>query len=336
VFEIGRSFWMVREVAAPELEPARFEGLDATGTCNPQLVAIQRTLARLAPSDVPLLLCGETGTGKEISARAIHRTSGRRGRFVTANLAALSDDRVDSVLGGAPGAPGVFASATGGTLFFDELGELTPTVQAKLLAAVTESRASGQSPAAVRTICSSLHDVHAMVLRGSFRPDLYSRLVGFSATLPPLRERREDIGLIIRAVSLARTLPARLSTRAFRRLLGHDWPYNVRELEQTVATAAILAASGGEISREVIDEIVERRGDMPKNPESVHALRAQLVDGLARAGGDTTEMARAMARDPAEVQRWLERFELRPEAYRGPRVGGETLAERLGPAGDDE
>jgi hypothetical protein len=339
VFEVGRSFWMVRAVEARDLEPAHVDLLDVAGTSNPTLCAIQRTLARLAKSDVPLLLCGETGTGKEVSARAIHRVSERKGAFVTANLAALSDERVDALLhgyraGAVPGTTedqlGLFELAHEGTLFFDELGELSSTVQAKLLAALTDSAITrvGETharPVDVRTICASLHDVHAMVLNGSFRPDLYSRLVGFQAELPPLRERREDLGVLTAALCRNRGMPVRLSTRAFRRILGYEWPYNVRELEQTIATASILAGSDGEITRDILDEIVERRSDMPRNPETVRQLRAQLVDQLVRTSGDANEVARAMDRDPKEIKRWLERFELRPEAYQDPSPGTETL-----------
>jgi transcriptional regulator with PAS, ATPase and Fis domain len=348
VFEVGRSFWMVREVTARELEPAHVDVLDVAGTSNPGLCAVQRTLKRLSTSEVPLLLGGETGTGKEVTARAIHRASGRAGPFVTGNLAALSDVRVDAALlgykkGAFPGAeedqPGLFEAANGGTLFFDELGELSGTVQSKLLAALTESqtmRLGETQPRKfeVRTICASLHDVHSMVLGGTFRPDLYSRLAGFQAELPPLRSRREDLGVLTKALCRNRGMPVRVSTRAFRRILAYDWPYNVRELEQTIATASILAGSDGEITREVIDEIVERRSDMPRNPETVRELRAQLVDQLARTGGDTAEMARAMDRDQKEIQRWIERFELQTDAYKAPT--GEHATEAPEPGSSNE
>lgn len=352
VFEIGRSFWMVREVAARELEPAHVDLLDVAGTSNPSLCAIQRTLSRLADSDVPLLLCGETGTGKEVTARAIHRASGRSGPFVTANLAAFSDDRVDSTLlgyragafnGAVEDQPGLFETANGGTLFFDELGELSSAMQSKLLAALTDGRTTrlGEHEARkfdVRPICASLHDVHAMVLSGTFRPDLYSRLVGFQAELPPLRDRREDLGVLTRALCKNRGAPVQVSTRAFRRILAYEWPYNVRELEQTIATASILAGSDGEITREVLDEIVERRSDMPRSPDTVRELRAELVDRLARTGGDTAEMARQMDRDQKEIQRWLERFELRPEAYQAAQSaepGSHTLIDPMSKLKDD-
>ncbi len=335
VFEIGRSFWMVRELEQPALpdEPAR--ALDEVGTSNPRLCAIHRRLHTLAPSDVPLLLRGETGTGKEMLARSIHAASGRKGAFIDANLAALSDEQADKILFGysksaVPGATsdhqGIFEQADDGTLFLDELGELSPTVQSKLLAALTERRVTrvGEPVSRhfdVRVICSTLQDVHALVQEGRFRPDLYSRLAGYEAVLPPLRARREDLGVLTRHMTAARTrATSRVATRAFRRILSYGWPYNVRELKQTLATASILAGSGGEISREVLDEIMERRKDMPQDPDNVQELRAQLVSNLARAHGDTSEVARAMQRDPREIQRWIERFDLRPESYEQPKL----------------
>lgn len=331
VFEVGRSFWMIREVTQHDLPPEHVRMLDPSGTSNPTLCAIQRTLVRLAPSDVPLLLHGETGTGKEVTARAVHKLSGRTGAFVAANLAALSDERIDSILfghkrGAFPGAeedrPGIFEQADKGTLFFDELGELSPAAQTKLHAALAEGRVmrvGEEQPRKfdVRVICSTLHEVRALVEAGKFRPDLYSRLAGFAATLPPLRRRREDLGVLTNAVYRSRAgAQVKIATRAFRRILSHSWPFNVRELHQTLATASILAGTNGEISRDLLDDIIASRRDMPQSPESVSELRAKLVSELAKTGGDTLEVARALAREPKEIHRWIERFEIEPDAYR--------------------
>jgi len=321
VFEVGRSFWMIREVLQRDLPAEPVKALDPSGTCNPTLCAIQRTLVRLAPSDVTLLLRGETGTGKEVTARAVHKLSGRKGKFISTNLAALSDDRVDAILfGRSDEQPGIFEKAEGGTLFLDELGELSPAAQAKLHAALAEGRVMRIGEAQprrfdVRVICSTLHDVAQLVDAGKFRPDLYSRIAGFAATLPPLRQRREDLGVLTRVVT-TRSTTIKIATRAFRRILSHSWPFNVRELHQTLGTASILAGTNGEISRDLLDDIIASRRDMPQSPESVSELRAKLVAELARTGGDTAEVARALSRDLKEIHRWIERFELAPEAYR--------------------
>lgn len=331
VFEVGRSFWMIREVTQVDLAPEHVGALDPSGTSNPTLCSILRTLMRLASSDVPLLLHGETGVGKEVTARAVHKLSGRRGAFVATNLAALSDDRIDSILfghrrGAFPGAdedrPGIFEQADQGTLFFDELGELSPAAQTKLHAALAEGRVmrvGEEQPRKfdVRVICSTLHDVRALVEAGKFRPDLYSRLAGFHASLPPLRRRREDLGVLTKAVYRSRGgSQVKIATRAFRRILSHSWPFNVRELHQTLATASILAGTNGEISRDLLDDILASRRDMPQSPESVSELRARLVSELAKTGGDTAEVARALARDQKEIHRWIERFEIETDAYR--------------------
>ena len=330
VFEIGRSFWMIREVVPHDLPAEHVRLLDPSGTSNPSLCAIQRTLVRLAPSDVPLLLHGETGTGKELTARTVHQLSGREGAFVATNLAALSDDRLDTILyghkrGALPGVdedrPGIFEQADRGTLFFDELGELSPTAQTKLHAALAEARVVRVGDEQVRSfdvrvICSTLHDIRALVEAGKFRPDLYSRLAGFHATLPPLRRRREDLGVLTRVATRSRTgAKVRIATRAFRRILSHSWPFNVRELHQTLATASILAGTNGEITRDLLDDILSSRRDMPQSPESVSELRAKLVSELAKTGGDTAEVARALARDQKEIHRWIERFEIETDAY---------------------
>ena len=330
VFEIGRSFWMIREVTQTDLTPEPVRVLDASGTSNPALCGIQRTLLRLAKSDVPLLLHGETGTGKEVTARAVHKLSERSGAFVAANLAALADDRIDSILfghkrgafiGADEDRPGIFEAADGGTLFFDELGELSPAAQTKLHAALAEGRVMrvGEDQPRkfdVRVICSTLHDIRGLVEAGKFRPDLYSRLAGFHATLPPLRRRREDLGVLTKVVYRSRAgTEVKIATRAFRRILSHSWPFNVRELHQTLATASILAGTNGEISRDLLDDIIASRRDMPQSPESVSELRAKLVSELAKTGGDTAEVARALQREPREIHRWIERFEIEPEAY---------------------
>ncbi|MCA9681963.1 MAG: hypothetical protein KC457_07185, partial [Myxococcales bacterium] len=156
-----------------------------------------------------------------------------------------------------------------------------------------------------------------MVEAGKFRPDLYSRLAGFAATLPPLRRRREDLGVLTQAATNGKV---RLATRAFRRILSHSWPFNVRELHQTLATATILAGSN-EISRDLLDDILSSRRDMPQSPESVSELRAKLVSELARSGGDTAEVARALGRDQKEIHRWIERFEIEPDTYRRAVLG---------------
>lgn len=323
VFEVGRSFWTVREVGLRKLRSHKLSELDPTGTCSPHLHHIHRTLHRLARSSIPIVLRGETGTGKQYLARAIHGVSGRRGPFVVANLGALSEDRVEEVLFGGASSSGLFEQANDGTLMLDELGELSPAVQGKLLSALAEGRAArvGEQAARsfdVRLICATLHDLSRMVETGRFRPDLYSRLAGFVAELPPLRARREDLGLLTRAVirELQREgRPVRITSNAFRRMLVRAWPFNIRELRQTLATASLLASGDGTITADALAEILDQDDGLPESPDDVRRLRADLVRLLAQHHGDADAVARTMSRDPYQIHRWLQRFDLRPETF---------------------
>ncbi len=320
VFEVGRSFWTVRAIRGNTQRP-KANDVDPAGTCSPHLHQLQRTLKRLAPSTVPLLLRGETGTGKEYLARAIHRVSGRPGPFVVANLAAMSEHRVEALLFGDNERPGLFEQADGGTLMLDELGELAGPVQSKLLAVLTDSRASTGSKRGaldVRLIASTLQDLSQRVESGDFRPDLYSRVAGFVAELPPVRARREDLGLLCRTFiqNLQREgRPTRLTSNAFRRILGRAWPFNVRQLTQTMTTASLLASGDGTITADALAEILEQDDGLPQSPDEVRRIRADLVRHLAKFSGDCDAIASAMGRDPYQIQRWLERFALQPETY---------------------
>lgn len=323
VFEVGRSFWTVREVGLRKLRSHKLSELDPTGTCNPHLHHIHRTLHRLARSSIPIVLRGETGTGKQYLARAIHQVSERPGPFVVANLGAMSDDRVEEVLFGGNGSSGLFEQANGGTLMLDELGELSPAVQGKLLSALAEGRAArvGEQDTRtfdVRLVCATLHDLSRMVKAGGFRADLYSRLAGFVAELPPLRARREDLGLLTRAV--IRDLqkegrPVRITSNAFRRMLMRAWPFNIRQLRQTLTTASLLASGDGTITADALAEILDRDDGLPENPDDVRRLRAELVRLLSTHQGDADAVARTMNRDPYQIHRWLQRFDLRPESF---------------------
>jgi transcriptional regulator with PAS, ATPase and Fis domain len=323
VFEVGRSFWMIRHVRIRRLKQQQVAELDPTGTCSPHLYQIQRTLHRLASSSIPIVLRGETGTGKEHLARAVHRLSGRLGPFVLANLGALSADRVESVLFGGPDRSGLFEQANGGTLLLEELGELSPSVQGKLLSALADGRAARVGDEETRTfdvrlICSTMHDLPRMVEDGRFRADLYSRLAGYVAELPPLRARREDIGVLCRSImtKLAQEgRPVRLTTNAFRRMLIRPWAFNIRQLAQTITTTSLLSSGDGTITAEAIAEVLDQDDGLPQSPDEVRRVRAELVAQLAEHAGDAEAVARALNRDPFQIHRWIQRFDLTPEAF---------------------
>jgi len=218
--------------------------------------AIFARLARIAPADLPVLLTGETGTGKEIAARAIHEASPRAQEpFVAVECAAIPDTLIESELfgyerGAFTGAErsyaGAFERAGSGTLLLDEVGELPLSVQPKLLRALDrmEVRRLGSDaarPVGARILAATNRDLARMVNEGSFRDDLYYRLAVAEVHLPPLRERREDIPLLVRRLlELTPGAARELDGTTMAALLGHSWPGNVRELRNAVQRVALV------------------------------------------------------------------------------------------------
>ena len=217
-----------------------------------QSLALYALAARAAATDVPILVSGPSGTGKEVMARYIHDHSRRAtGPFLALNCAALPEAMVESLLfghargaftGAAVAAAGLFRAASGGTLFLDELGELAPALQAKLLRAVEQREVlplgeAAPVPVDVRIVAATNRNLMAEVENGRFRADLYWRLAAFPLALLPLASRPGDLLPLV-----ARLLPAHpISEEALERLLAHGWPGNVRELAHVLQRAAILA-----------------------------------------------------------------------------------------------
>ncbi len=312
IIEIGRTFWMLRVVPnAKRPGPrAEFEGL--TPSANPTLNNTYQQLARVARSNLSILLHGETGTGKRRTGLAIHKHSGREGPFVAVNLAAISDENLDDAL---EGDGGLFERAAGGTLFFDELAELSDAAQTKLLAALDRHQI-GQSNE-VRVIASTLVPLSGPRTLRRFRTDLLARLAGFEAYLPPLRDRREDLGLLVATLSDA---SRKVATPAFRRILAYRWPFNLRELRQTLATAKLLAGDDGEITAALLADLLARRADAPSDAESIRTLREQIIRTLVMHGGSTDLAAEALKLTPTDLHRWIERFDIQPEDFAGPKA----------------
>jgi two-component system response regulator AtoC len=224
------------------------------------IAKVYELIRQVAPSRANVLLVGETGTGKELAARAIHRRSGRNGLFVPINCAAIPADILESELfghvrGAFTGAhkdkAGKFELADGGTLFLDEITEMSPALQAKLLRVLQENtidRLGGSRPISVdlRIVAATNRDPKEAVKEGRLREDVYFRLNVFGIALPPLRDRREDIPLLARhflakyGAELGGGSGA-LSEAALRALQSYAWPGNVRELENMMERAAVLS-----------------------------------------------------------------------------------------------
>ncbi len=350
VIEIGQTFFMFRDAVpsavgdAIDLDAAQLEPqAPGLGTLVPPLARRFDALAQVARASVAVLVRGETGTGKELVARAVHALSGRRGDFVPVNCGALPDTLVETELfgyrkGAFSGAledrKGLVRSADGGTLFLDEIGDLELTSQAALLRVLQEREVTpvGATKAVAVDVqlCAATHqDLDAMVETGKFRPDLLGRVAGWTLTLPPLRERIEDMGLLLAAL-LERQLPERadsvtLSAEAARALLDYSWPLNIRELGKTLVAA--VALSGGAIELEHLPDDL-RRGlgltDASAAPVAPGApltsgderLRTDLLALCTEHQGNVSAVARAMGKERVQIRRWAKRFGINLDSFR--------------------
>lgn len=293
-------------------------------------------VALVAASDAPVVIEGESGTGKEVLARALHANSSRAARpFVAVNVAALPADLLESELfGHARGAftgattakQGLFEEAAGGTLFLDEIGEMPHALQAKLLRALQdgEVRRVGETRSFsvdVRVLCATNLDLHAQVLAGRFRSDLYYRLRVFSFVVPPLRERPEDI------LPLAQVLLDRIphATRRFTReaetaLQRYSWPGNVRELGNAVQHGAVLS-QGDEIDVDHFpDEVASGRpAPSPAGFETLAEVERQHVARvLGSCNGNQAEAARILGIGRTTLWRKMRELQF-DNRHQGPR-----------------
>jgi DNA-binding NtrC family response regulator len=246
-----------RENTSLKVRLDRQDGTQGLITDDPGMKDLLATLERVAPSDLPVLVQGETGTGKELVARAVHRMSPRGTEpFVAINCAAVPENLLESELfghekGAFTGAlqrkPGLFEVADRGVLFLDEVGEIAPSVQIKLLRALESKeffRVGGTRPVRsdVRLVSATNKDLKHATQTGEFREDLFYRLNGVTLRLPPLRDRKEDVALLTRHF-LDRFAPEKkLTARALQTLQQYAWPGNVRELQMVIQRACILGA----------------------------------------------------------------------------------------------
>jgi sigma-54 dependent transcriptional regulator, acetoin dehydrogenase operon transcriptional activator AcoR len=348
LLELGDSFFLYRE-ALPAGGPEFLDGrelrpaAERLATLSPVLDTELDRLAVIARSTVPILVRGETGTGKEVIASAIHQLSGRRGRFIAVNCGALPEHLVESELfgyrkgafsGAAEDRPGLVRSSDQGTLLLDEIGDLPLSAQPALLRVLQEEEVlsvGSTHPVKVdlRVVASTHRDLDALATEERFRPDLLARLAGHSLLLPPLRERREDLGLLIAA--LLRKLAGdaaggvTFTPEAARALLLHRWPLNIRELEKCLSGAIVLAREGV-IELEHLPASLrappqDTRSATPATPrlskqEEERRRHDDLVALLREHDGNVTAVARAMGKPRTQVQRWLRRLRVDPLSFR--------------------
>jgi transcriptional regulator with GAF, ATPase, and Fis domain len=351
LLELGGTFFLYRDGDEPS------ETLDATRLAAPaegmktfvrELEHSFDAMAKIARSEVAILIQGESGTGKELAARALHQLSGRTGTFVAVNCGALPANLVESELfghkkgafsGAVADRRGLVQTADGGTLFLDEIGDLPPAAQAALLRVLQEREvlpigATQPVPLDLRVVSATHRDLDAKAAAGEFRVDLLARLSGFGLQLPPLRKRREDLGILIGAllqrIAGDRAGEVKLSGDAMRALMLYGWPLNVRELEHCLKSAVVLAGDGRVEVHHL--PITVRHAPKPATPRSESPAarnrregswteedarrREELVQLLREHKGNVSAIAKAMGKARMQVQRWLQRYQLDAETYR--------------------
>ena len=314
-----------------EAQPRREIGDDLVGGSD-AMRKIQKSIGLVADSTATVLISGETGTGKEVVAQAIHRHGGRAGgSFVALNCAAIPSELLESELfghvkgaftGAVADRKGAFRDAHSGTLFLDEIGDMTLSMQAKMLRALQERTVTplgGKSTAVdVRVIAATHRDLAARVADGTFRQDLFYRLDVVPLHLAPLRDRLADIiPLAEHFLHLASHGDKRLSADAGARLLGHTWPGNVRELKNAMERVAVLVRSNIIGARD-LDFLATGHDQKPVDdwlagdlPTAVARLEIAMIErALARAEGNRTEAARLLNIPRQQIYVKLKRYGL--------------------------
>jgi transcriptional regulator with GAF, ATPase, and Fis domain len=302
---------------------------------GPRMREVYQLIERVAPTDSTVLIHGESGTGKELAARAIHRNSPRRDRpFVAINCAALTETLLESELfgherGAFTGAVaqkrGQLEMANGGTIFLDEMGELSPALQSKLLRVLQERdfmRVGGTRslPLNIRVIAATNKDLQKAVQEGAFRQDLYYRLNVVSLPMPPLREHKEDIPF------LANYFTAKYAERCNRRVQGisaeaqpllmeYDWPGNVRELENAIERAVALGGSELILLEDLPETLLETPAPSSRAStyhEAVRQLKKQLIlTAMDASDGSFTEAAKLLGVHANYLHRLIRNLDLR-------------------------
>jgi transcriptional regulator with PAS, ATPase and Fis domain len=274
---------------------------------------LYRLLDRVCDSDATVLINGENGTGKELIAKALHYNSRRKDKkFVVVNCGAFNENLLESELfghmkGSFTGAikdkKGLFEEADGGTLFLDEIGETSMSMQVKMLRVLQEGTFTPVGSTQIRKVnvrilAATNRELQRMVKEGSFREDLYYRLKVINLTVPPLRERKEDIPLLanhfLTKFNKESNQNKTLSSATLERLINHDWPGNVRELENEIERLCVLAGGDGDIMPDLLSSHILENA---KNKYPGYRVNGRLKDALE-------ELEKQMIREGLERTRW--------------------------------
>ncbi len=356
---VGDAMFKFIETGAERYVPYRIDGFIAGSRKSRALVelvggaqmdSIAADLERIAPTELSCVVLGETGTGKEVAAKGLHRISGRKGSFQAINCAAIPSNLLESELfgfrrGAFSGAdrdkPGLIKLADAGTLFLDEIGDMPLEAQAKLLR-VLQARevfplgATTPERVDIRVICATHRDLHQYVKEGKFRGDLFARLNEHVVRLPPLRERKEDVFQLAKAFSLRYGSPELEFTFSFLVALFHyDWPYNVRELESCIKRGVALADNAPLDTQQLPDAIADHMKSYghrtrvpapsvlppehfipPASNRKSAPTEPELREMLTRHRGNVAAVGRELGKERMQVHRWLKKYSINLDDYR--------------------
>jgi transcriptional regulator with PAS, ATPase and Fis domain len=294
---------------------------------------IYKLIEKSAQRDHPVLILGESGTGKELVARSIHYSGPRRDKpFVPVECSGLVPTLIESELfghtrgaftGALQSKQGLMESANGGTLFLDEIGEMSLEMQAKLLRALQQKEikpvgSNDRRPINVRIVAATNRDLEQAIKNGTFRQDLYFRLNVVPIKLPPLRERKSDISLLVTAFlekfSNQCERPRELTEDAMRSLMAYDWPGNVRELENTIERAVALGSGPFVCVHDLPSNLQYPTSERAPNKEEMLPLdeleRRAILSMLHQTGGDKQAAARALGIGKTTLYRKLKQYQI--------------------------